>query len=152
MSHPPKFKIMDEPQLNEDKKNYELALLLITEETASDVSRLLGQHGVEAASQLAIKKLTLAYKINGHDGANFCFVRLSAPPPEIKSLARDLGTNPGILRFLIISLPKRATSAEGMRPMRKPTMRKPIRPSAPPREPKPLSNEGLEKKIEEILK
>ncbi|MBU6500294.1 MAG: 30S ribosomal protein S6 [Patescibacteria group bacterium] len=143
---------MDTNQKQEaDKKSYELSFLVQKEEAAADILRLMGQHSVEAGPISPIKKISLAYKIKHLDSANFGFVHVSAYPSDIKLLEHDLSTNAEVLRFLIISLPKRQIMSEQSRSPRKPIIRKTVRPAAPS-EPKTLSNEILEQKIEEILK
>ncbi len=143
---------MDKNQEKEaDKKSYELSFLIQKEETANDILRLLGQHGIEVVSQPTIKKISLAYKISRVETANFGFAALFALPADIKSLEGDLKSNADILRFMIVNMPKREPVSEHGIPPRRPLIRKSIRP-APPREQKTVSNEVLEKKIEEILK
>ena len=132
------------------KKSYEVSFLVEREEGVEEVKRLLGQHGNEAFYEFPYKKVNLAYPIEKKEQAIFGSIKVLSEPQNIKLLEKDLKTNKNILRCLIVALPvEKKTEGEEMKkpsiPMR--------RPSSIQREasPKPLSNEAIEKKIEEIL-
>lgn len=133
-----------------DNKNYEISFLSKTEEGSALVSKLLKQHQFEIILEGPVKKIALAYKIKKESQAHFGFFHVSGSPESLPAITHDLGINPEILRFIFIT-PPFAKSKE-------PTPSKPrvSRPAAVKIEPevKPvshLSNEALEKKIEEIL-
>lgn len=145
---------MQEEDKMADKKDYEIGFVVAAEENVDQISKLLGQHGVEIKSTGQLKKVSLAYKIKKVKEAFFGFCLVSALPADIKNLEKDLMTSPEILRFLIVSLPK--TKAAGVSPGDDHVIvKKPYQPqrSAPAvsRQTQVLSNEALEKKIEEIL-
>jgi len=134
-----------------EKKDYEFSFLTTKEESTSEVLRLLSQHQLEVSSEGPLKKINLAYKVGQTLQAFFGYFYLKALPSSVKSLENDLKTNTAILRFLIISLPHK----KGVAPVEAPRRR--MRPSTGGRvaqelrPSRPLSNEALERKIEEIL-
>ncbi|MEK9179928.1 MAG: 30S ribosomal protein S6 [Patescibacteria group bacterium] len=139
-----------------DKKNYEVAFILEKEENLQDFLRISRQHNIEPQTEARAHKLNLAYKIEKATQAYFGFFRTSANPDDVKALEKDLNTAAGVLRFLIVKLPKEAFEARrervdmrDMRRERKPMPRKNM--PTQPRASETLSNEALEKKIEEIL-
>ena len=147
---------------NEDKdqKTYELALLLKTEDDLAGVLTLVRQHNGEVLSEPRAKKLALAYTIKGVDEAVFAYCTFRASGEDVKELEHDLITRQGVVRsMIIIAIPvsERPISAAPF-PLQKrgrPSS-SPVRSAAPgaevkPSAPRPLSNEALEKKIEEIL-
>ena len=80
---------------------------------------------------------------------------------DMKVLEHELNTRADVLRFMVIASPapaeRTATSAMPPREERRPRSNSYVAPAAAPTEvpkaapSKPLSNEALEKKIEEIL-
>jgi ribosomal protein S6 len=149
---------MDNNQTNEsaEKKSYELSFLVKDEGGAREVSKLLLQHEVVVRGEGQLKKLNLAYEIKHVSQAYFGFVNFAGFPAEVKSLERDLRSNTAVLRALIIKLPKEKTgmaaAAELRRPAKPFVRRRPVGPQLEAsKASKPLSNEAIEKKIEEIL-
>ena len=140
-----------------DKKEYELGVLILREEDLPGVLALLAGHKAEMTSEARAKRLAMAYEIKGHKEGVFASVTFKAYGDEVKELEHDLGLRADVLRSLIIKLPKpalRVASATGpaMDGGAAPADRY-QRPASEPRPaaPKPLSNEALEKKLEEIL-
>jgi ribosomal protein S6 len=137
-----------------EKKNYEVAVLLKEEEAFATVLTLLKQHSAEVREEGGAKKVALAYPIKHTTQAHFGFFYVQALPHDIKQLEKDMQTTPAILRSLIITIPATRSTREDS-PLRRPQFRRPL--SAPSSEAKPqpmrktLSNEAIEKKIEEIL-
>src|SRR3989344_2932042 len=139
-----------------EPRDYEVALLVPSEEVLPGVLKILGTHNIEIKSEGSIKKIRLAYDIAKMKEAYFAFFHVSAFPSGIKLLEADLRGNSNILRFLVVRLP--GTKAERdeatmKRAGNRPSFRR--SPAAPPqqsdaRQPNVLSNEALEKKIEEI--
>lgn len=136
---------------NLEKKSYELAFLVKEESAVHDLRRIVEQHEVEIQSESQLKKINLAYKIKKVGEAYFGFLRLFSEPAAMQSLARDLRTSPTTLRFLVVVLPRenRGSGESHPRPERPSLRRLPI--AREVRQSQPLSNEALEKKIEEIL-
>lgn len=130
--------------------------MLESEDKAQDVRTLLRQHGIEIAQEFPEKKINLAYPIKKATQALFVALRVSAEPDKIKLFEKDSKSSKNILRSLIITIPK---EKQGKNVRGEETRRPSVfarRKSVAPREqreskPKPLSNEAIEKKIEEIL-
>jgi len=141
-----------------DKKVYELALLVKNESDIVGPITLLKQHNGELVSEPRAKKLALAYEIKGETEAVFASCMFRASGEDAKNLEHDMNTRGDVLRFLILIAP--AQSERQPSPASFPSNKRgrPMvsRPSAPMPDVKapsrPLSNEALEKKIEEILK
>jgi ribosomal protein S6 len=141
-----------------DKKEYEISVLLKNEGDLANVLTLIGQHGGEMSSEAKSRNLALAYEIKKHKDAVFAYCNFRSYPDDAKNLEHDLNTRQDVLRFLIIASPP---AAEKISPVMGSLRRgrRPTRPSssptpgmeAPKQAPKTLSNEALEKKIEEIL-
>lgn len=134
-----------------DKKKYEIAFLTKDETGAEGVGPFLKQHEAEIIRESALRKISLAYKIKKEQSAYFGCLHFAVDPERLKTIDRDLKSNPVVLRFLIITPPfvkQKPASLPKTRPRTAPT-RSMIDSSSRP--PLPLSNEALEKKIEEIL-
>ncbi|HEY5221300.1 MAG TPA: 30S ribosomal protein S6 [Candidatus Paceibacterota bacterium] len=144
-----------------DRKEYELALLLKGEEDLAAVLKLAGQHNAEGISEPRAKRLQLSYEIKKHTEAVFVYFTFKAFGDDIKAFEHDLNTHAAVLRFMVIASPapaeRTASSAMPPREERRPRSSTPYSAPAVPAEAprpapsKPLSNEALEKKIEEIL-
>ncbi|MDO8537063.1 MAG: hypothetical protein Q7R94_02345 [bacterium] len=141
-----------------EKKNYELAVLLRDEESSREVLKLLGQHQIEVQETGQPKKINLSYPVKHIREAIFEFFSLFSLPENIKLLEQDLKGNTAILRSMVVGIPRDRAAARGMVDSRRRVSgsRRPASPS-PSYEVKPvphkatLSNEAIEKKIEEIL-
>ncbi len=144
---------MDNNTEPKEKREYELAVLLKGEESAKEVLSLLARHNVEAREEGQLKKIQLAYPVNRERQAHFGSFHILGFPLEIKSLENDLRNQNGVLRSMIISLPSDKVAAEGAMRTRRPMSSSPRRPmpSLEPTARGTLSNEAIEKKIEEIL-
>ncbi|HUC02088.1 MAG TPA: 30S ribosomal protein S6 [Candidatus Paceibacterota bacterium] len=140
-----------------DKKEYELALLLKNEEDVSGVTTLVGQHNGEGISEPRAKRLQLSYEIKKHTDAVFVYFTFKMFGDDVKALEHDLNTRGDVLRFMVIASPApvERTAASPMPPREERRPRAAAYTPAPeapkPPAPRPLSNEALEKKIEEIL-
>lgn len=133
-----------------DPRNFEISYLVKDESSAGDVLKLLKQHDFAVDFESPVKKIALAYKIKKEVSAYFGFAHFTGNPTEIKSLDHNLTSNQQILRFLIITPPFSTTKPVSQ----KPRPIKSVRPKTETEEKPitaPLSNEALEKKIEEIL-
>lgn len=138
-----------------DKKEYELGVLILREEDLPGMLALLAEHRADITSEARAKKLAFAYEIKGHKEGVFASITFKAYGDEVKALEHALGLRADVLRALVVKLPKpsvRPVAASGASPAmgERPHA---VRPGGEPRSaaPKPLSNEALEKKLEEIL-
>ncbi len=145
-----------------DKKEYELALLLNGEDDLAAMIKLVGTHNAEGVSEPRAKRLQLAYEIKKHTEAVFVYFTFKMFGDDMKALEHELNAHADVLRFMVIASPapaeRTATSAMPPREERRPRSNSyNAAPTAAPQEApkaapsKPLSNEALEKKIEEIL-
>ena len=146
-----------------DKKEYELALLLNSEDGLAGVIKLVGTHNAEGITEARAKRLQLAYEIKKHTEAVFVYFTFKMFGDDMKALEHELNTHADVLRFMVIASPapaeRSATSAMPIREERRPRSNSynaapaATAPSEAPKPgpSKPLSNEALEKKIEEIL-
>jgi len=155
-----------------DKKEYELALLLKTEDNLAGALALVTAHNGESLSEPRAKRLQLAYEIKKVNEAVFVYLTFKMYGDDMKALEHELNTSADILRFMVIASPAPAERpSAGLLPQREErrsrnssswhsssssasnapasVMEAPAPKPAPSR---PLSNEALEKKIEEILK
>jgi ribosomal protein S6 len=145
-----------------DKKEYELALLLKSEDNLAGVLKLVAQHNAEGVSEPRAKRLQLAYEIKKVNEAVFVYFTFKSFGDDMKALEHDLNTHADALRFMVIASPAPAerTANSAMPPREERRGRSSSTPYSAPAAPaeapkpaasKPLSNEALEKKIEEIL-
>lgn len=153
-----------------DKKEYELAVLVKTEDDLSAVSAIVKKHNGEMTAEPRAKRLAFAYEVEKIKEGVFAHCLFKAAGEDAKNLESDLNRDPMILRAMIIASPPPAMSTD--RPIGVPMMpgdrgdrggdpshrrsRSAPRSAAPsgdakPTASQPLSNEALEKKIEEIL-
>jgi ribosomal protein S6 len=142
-----------------DKKEYELALLVKNEADVAGVVALVGQHNGEGLSEPRAKRLGLAYEIKKQTEAVFASFTFMAYGDDVKALEGDLNNHQEVIRFMVIASP--VASDQSASPVLPPDRRVASRPSRPmmssdsrdarPAPSRPLSNEALEKKIEEIL-
>lgn len=132
-----------------EKRKYEIAIVLKTE-NSSVISQSLTNRGFSVLTENPLEKVQLAYPIKKENYAFFSFAHFEGDPAAIKDLKNDLKLNPEVLRYLIITPPfikKPAWRKSAPTRLQEETM------SVPPSAEEPiLTNEALEKKIEEILK
>lgn len=148
--------------MDTDKKHYEIGFLLKAEDKKADLAKMLKAQGAEITEESPVSGIKLAYPIEKENFAYFGFVRFLAEPSALKELDYEAKNNPDILRHIIVVYPaekiikarreRRPFSGEE-RPSREPQAPK-ASPSPAPRKPRKiesLTNEDLEKKLEEIL-
>lgn len=136
----------------EGKKQYETAFLLKEESGVHDVVKSLKTRSAEIIFEGPVEKIDLAYKIKKESSAYFGYLHFEAAPEDVKSLNDDLRNKDSVLRFLIVTPPFVKSKA---RPSPRMILKTPAEPRIEKRrQPAPLpllSNEALEKRIEEIL-
>jgi ribosomal protein S6 len=140
-----------------EPKEYEVSFLARTEEDAADAAQLVRQHATAVDAEQPLRKIQLAYKIARETQAYFGCMRTKAVPSAAKQLEIDFKMNTKVMRSLVISLP--AISSRTFVPSAVAARRSATAPSASAYQPSErkstpppiLSNEALEKKIEEIL-
>jgi ribosomal protein S6 len=135
-----------------EPKDYEISFIGRDESAAEAVLTALKRAGAEILLEGPVEKIALAYQIRMQTAAHFGYVHFRTGPEAIALIEKDLKQTEPILRFLVITPPiaKPKSRWEGKRQKVTPTEES--APERRPAEPLPLSNEALEKKIEEILK
>lgn len=145
--------------MSENSKQYELSLVLQSEESYPEVLGLIKNKGFTVLKENSLARIKLMYPIKKQLSGVFTHLILDISPDRVSGLDSELKTISGVLRFLIVTPPVKEKTERGSRPLRdmKPRSSKP-RGEAPekkePRKgtPEVISNELLEKKLEEILK
>lgn len=140
------------------KKKYEISFLLKTEESLSEVFAILERYGAEIEKkENLLKKIALAYRIKKYKEAFFGFVIFMAEPKDISLISKELNLNNEILRSLIViplkieEKPEKTTEEKKANPETPAVALKKEEPEISPEKVSALSNEALEKKLEEIL-
>jgi ribosomal protein S6 len=138
---------------------YEFSFLVKTEEDVAEVTKLLASHGAEIVSEGAVRHIPLSYPIEKQNEAFFGFLHARIAADHAKAIEKEAQLNKTILRFLLVLLPRTPQPApprprgERPEPGAVPSLVSDRDRAASPRpvDPAVLSNEELEKKIEEIL-
>jgi len=147
--------------MEKELKNYEIGFLLKDEKDSEEISEILNRHQVEFINpKEGLSRIRLAYPIKKENSAFFGYFYFSANPNQLKELEKELKLNKKLLRFIIVSkLTMEAPSRPSIKTIKRKvvptTPLKTVKPAQPIKkvEPTPmLSNEELEKKLEEILK
>jgi len=154
-----------------NKKKYELAFLVDSEEDAQEAVKILNGHGAEIIFEGQLKKMDLAYFIEKRASAYFGFFHFQCEPENIKKIEDELRFNNKILRSMVVSPPiaprvassflrrvSRVERAESVseRPHvsagSSPDTRDDVEVRHAQNRQEMVSNEELEEKLEEILK
>ncbi len=134
------------------KKEYEISFLLREEGDLAILSQKITQHGGELLSEGSLKRLALSYPIKKEDQAFFGTYRFKMEPLSLQALDKDLKVGSPVLRFLIVSALIVKPRINITREKGTTAPQSPLKTASPEKRPSlPLSNEALEKKIEEIL-
>jgi ribosomal protein S6 len=145
-----------------DKKHYEMGFLLKAEDKKGEIAKILKTKNAEITEESPVSGIKLAYPIKKENFAYFGFVRFLAEPSALKELDYEARNNPDLLRHIITVYPaeKITKARRERRPFsreektsREPQAQRTAAPVAPrkPRKPESLTNEDLEKRLEEIL-
>lgn len=148
--------------MSDEPKNYEISLMLRTEEAHSSVVTFIKEKASQIFSESQVKRVRLAYPIAKEEAGFFSWLVISAVPSIIPALIIDLEKNALVLRVLVITPPLPAKT-EGrsnnfrdkstkVNPRREEIIQAPKEEEHRPRGSETLTNELLEKKLEEILK
>ncbi|MFA6495294.1 MAG: 30S ribosomal protein S6 [Candidatus Paceibacterota bacterium] len=139
-----------------ETKEYELSVLLKDEAGLENVRTILRTGGLDITDQTELKHIALAYPIKKETMAYMTTMRcVTQPDADLKEVSKGLEVDPGCLRFLLLAHPI------------VPAVRMPRASHEAPHTPRPyqaapvaqeeqhkgevVSNEELEKKLEEIL-
>ncbi|MCX7615828.1 MAG: 30S ribosomal protein S6 [Patescibacteria group bacterium] len=134
----------------ENKKQYEISFLLESEEDLKVIEEKINFFKGEILERGELKRINLAYPIAKRNEALFGFLKFLAEPATIDDLSKELRLEGRILRFLIVIdiFPKVSQTKEKKPPEKQKAPKVKEKPAVTP---KVITNEELEKKLEEIL-
>ncbi|MCL5016110.1 MAG: 30S ribosomal protein S6 [Patescibacteria group bacterium] len=136
--------------MDSDRKSYEISFLVRSENDVEAVLKRLSNIGAEIVSEGNIAEVKLAYPINKLNSAYFGWICFDVAPEKITELNSALRLDEKVMRHLVLTPP--ITKTEKKRPMKSSLARTEAAGQAPASNaPSELSNEELEKKLEEIL-
>jgi len=139
--------------MNEERKNYEIAFLVKSEEDQEGIIKILRNFQLPVIDGDRISKIKLAYPIKKENFAYSGYLHFSGSPQDIGNLTESLKNEPKILRFSVITQP--IVKKDERRVVERVSSRQTqeAAPQLPKKTPRTeaLSNEALEKKLEEIL-
>lgn len=140
----------------EEQKNYEIGFLSKEEQYKEDVAKMLRSRDFLIIQDGRTSKIKLSYPIKKENFAFFSYLYFSGASGNISELDKELKMNSKILRFLIIADPILSKEKEFVAGPEQETLspRQEYETQPARREVKKtelLSNEALEKKLEEIL-
>ncbi len=127
---------------------YELNVIT-KEENLAPAREVLSARGLQILSEEPPKKIHLFYPIKKERYGFFGILKFEGQAEAVAALTADLNLKENILRFMIA---KTKEAKEGERTPMKRIAREPVPRAAPKPAEAALTNEELEKKIEEILK
>lgn len=131
-----------------DKKEYELGFWVKDESGLEKVKNLMADFGLEPTYTGELKRMQFAYPIKKEISGIFTYYHFKTDIDNLRAFEKELKVSGDCLRFLISNNPMKKTEE---REYRRPSMEK----KAEKIEQKPtetVTNEELEKKLEEILK
>lgn len=139
-----------------DKKEYEIGFLASDETGASAIASLVARFGGEVTSAGAVERIMLAYPIARNTHAHFGYLHCALVPTAVPELKDELLRTASVIRSLIITPPFVRQAPRQMPPERMRSAPRAYAPEAPAAAEQrapigPLSNEALEKRIEEIM-
>jgi ribosomal protein S6 len=146
---------MDETTEAKEPRAYEISFLVRDEQGRDAVLSLVRRLGGELLFEGPFERIALAYPIKRETAAAFGFIHARLSPDALAELEGELKTIGSLLRYLIITPPflknKPRSVFRGRAPQTDATIPSPVPERRAP-ESLPLTNEALEKRIEEILK
>lgn len=136
-----------ENDLEKERRNYELAVLLDNESKEPAVAGFLVKNNAEVYQKEGPKSVNLAYPIRKHTSAALVVYCFSALPETIPMMKNDLKTQPNILRSLLITPP----IAKAKKAVTRSEVKQPISIDIKPSRTEVVTNEALEETLEKIL-
>jgi ribosomal protein S6 len=131
--------------------SYEITFSTKVESTSAIRAAVMAVHG-EVIEERPFEKIRLEFPVRKESFAFLGVVRASLPSEAVAPLGHALSLSPEILRHLITALPPVPPENRETERPRAPEYRRPPTPRAATlKEPPILTNEALERKIEEIL-
>jgi ribosomal protein S6 len=141
--------------MEHEPRTYEIGFLATEEGGAQAVLEALKRRGAEVLLEGPVERISLAYPVRHQTGAYFGYAHFRVAPDAVPTIQADVRGHAAILRALIVTPPLMRPKPrwEGVK-----TRPRPVVGDVPQQQPElpksslPLSNEALEKQIEEILK
>ncbi|TRZ64790.1 MAG: hypothetical protein D4Q79_00840 [Spirochaetia bacterium] len=150
--------------MQDETRNYEIGFLLKSEEDRKVIFGAIERAEFGLLNEGQVSSMKLAYPIKKQNFAQFGYAYFSAEPDKIEEFKKELSMTPGVLRLTIFANPVIKTKEDEARAERayfenekpaeaqKTQPMKERRPVVKQPRAETLSNEDLEKKLEEILK
>jgi ribosomal protein S6 len=143
--------------MDKEVKNYEIAFLVKSEEEQKKLFKILTDFQLTIINEGKLSKIKLAYPIKKQNFAYFGYLYFSGASDVVNNLTKFLNNEPSILRFIIISQPviEKEKTLEKDSATKKTSGKQTTKTTTISKKNVPietLSNEALEKKLEEILK
>ncbi|MEY4731178.1 MAG: hypothetical protein RL681_124 [Candidatus Parcubacteria bacterium] len=140
--------------MEHEPRIYEIGFLAVDEEGARAVLEALKRRGAEIVLEGPVERITLAYPIKHQPSAYFGYMHFRVAPDAIRAIQDDTQGHASVLRVLIVTPPllKPKPRWEGSKIHPRTSAGAAPQTQEAPKGPLPLSNEALEKQIEEILK
>jgi ribosomal protein S6 len=132
-----------------DNKEYEIAFWLKDESGLVRVKALMADLGIEITYSPEIKRTRFSYPIKKETEGYFGFIHFKGDPENIASLNHELKVDGSVLRFLVSKNPIKKSE---IREMRRQIPEVKIIEKVEQKSSDLVTNEELEKKLEEILK
>jgi ribosomal protein S6 len=139
--------------MDKELKNYEIAFLVKSEEDQGEIIKILKNSQLPVIGEGRISKIKLAYPIKKENFAFSGYLYFSGSSQDIRNLTNSFKNEPKILRFSVIAQPIVKKDERGMVERASSRQVQEVTPQLPkkPTVTETLSNEALEKKLEEIL-
>lgn len=140
-----------------NKKEYEISVLLKNEEDIKEMRDLMKKHGFEITFESPFKRMSLSYEIKKETSAVFGWFYILSETSAIKDFTKEIKVEPWCIRSLVITDPvkREFDRGEGQeRQYRKEATPKikEVKKEEEKTTSDAVTNEDLEKKLEEILK
>ncbi len=134
------------------EEHYELTILT-KEEDISAVKKTLEKYGAKIVKEGEVQKIRLAYPIKKHAHAYLWTFLVFVPKDRVEKISGELNLTDQVLRYVLTLFDiRKIEESEKRRNAEKEREKRPLR-GNPKKITEPvLTNEALEKKIEEILK
>jgi ribosomal protein S6 len=130
--------------MEEELKTYEIAFLAEDSSKADEILNILNRFKASLISDKKVEKINLAYPIKHQTSAFFGFIDFQVLPRDIVEIDKILKQDKNLLRFMIISDPFIRENKNSENKKAGYSSREKVKHQE-------LTNEALEKKIEEIL-
>ena len=146
-----------EQENQQDMREYEIGAWVKSAEDMERVKSFAVETGVQIVQEQAPKRIHMAYPIQKESSAFFAVLGVRATVEAMEALQHELRVQRPALRFSVVKGPMKQASTRPFTPRRAPRTRDNERPAEMheerpnPHKPESVTNEELEKKLEEIL-